>query len=74
LQFGRSFSICYDGTGWHTVAWALQFVLLLVPAVASWQRWMESGNDRDTLAIRFVLLACLPVTLALRLVEWCSLR
>ena len=74
-QYARTASICFDGSGWSIVLWTLQFATLATPLVAlrRLSRTVADGTRYlDDLSATLILLAYVPLTLALRLAEHCG--
>ena len=75
LQFTRSAQICYDGSTGSQIAWGLQLLMLGAPLLAVRRPGNPPGSERRMSGdLALVLLAYVPVTLALRLVETCGDR
>ena len=74
-QCFRAATVCHDGSGWSTVLWTVQFATLAMPLFAT-RRWGRSAaHDAphlDDVTATVILLAYVPLTLALRLAEQCA--
>jgi hypothetical protein len=71
----RAATVCHDGSGWSAVLWTVQFATLALPLLAA-HRLGRSAPHRsphpDDVSATLILLAYVPVTLALRLAEQCA--
>ena len=73
LQYARAFHACADGTGWLMSGWSLQLGLLIMPMVAVARLLRRDARETgETAAVLLILLAYVPVTLALSLAERCG--
>jgi len=74
-QYVRTAAVCFDGSSWSIMLWALQLAMLATPLVAL-RRLSRSVADGtgylDDLSATLILLAYVPLTLALRLAEHCG--
>ena len=74
-QFVRTATICFDGSGLSILLWTLQLAMLATPLLAL-RRLSRSVADGtgylDDLSATLILLAYVPLTLALRLAEHCG--
>jgi hypothetical protein len=74
-QCVRTASICHDGSGGSTLLWGLQLAMLAAP-LAVLRRLSRrvpgslAAMDDDVVAV--ILVAYVPLTLALRLAERCA--
>ena len=74
-QYVRTASVCFDGSGWGVILWTLQLAMLATPLLAlrRLSRSMADGTRYlDDLSATLILLAYVPLTLALRLAEHCG--
>jgi hypothetical protein len=69
-QYWRSAAVCYDGSGSSTLFWGLQLLMCGLPLVVVRSAHRPGAHPDDT-ALRLLLLAYVPTTLALRLAELC---
>lgn len=72
-QCTRSAGICDDGTAASRGLWALQFAMLGVPmfVLHRTRPAQQLAGGTSAVGVMLVLLAYVPVTLALRLAELC---
>jgi hypothetical protein len=71
----RTATTCHDGSGWSTVLWTVQFASLALPLFAAHRLGRPAAHDTrhlDDVSATLILLAYVPVTLALRLAEQCA--
>lgn len=70
----RTVTACHNGSGWSTVLWTVQFATLALPLVAAHRLGRPAAHPRhlDEVSATLILLAYVPVTLALRLAELCA--
>ena len=71
----RTATACHDGSGWSTVLWTVQFATLALPLVAAHRLGRPAAHHArhlDDVSATLILLAYVPVTLALRLAEQCA--
>jgi hypothetical protein len=69
-QYWRSAAVCYDGSATSTLFWGLQLLMCGLPLVVVRSVHRSGAHGGDT-AVRLLLLAYVPTTLALRLAELC---
>jgi hypothetical protein len=75
LQCVRAATACYDGSGWSAALWTVQFATLAIPLFAAHRLGRPAAPDTahlDDVSATLILLAYVPVTLALRLAERCA--
>lgn len=72
----RTATLCHDDSGWSTALWTVQFTTLALPLVAARRlgRPAHHTPHLDDVSATLILLAYVPVTLALRLAEQCAQR
>jgi hypothetical protein len=71
----RTAAACHDGSGWSTVLWTVQFATLTLPLVAAHRLGRPAAHHThhlDDVSATLILLAYVPMTLALRLAEQCA--
>ena len=71
----RTATMCHDGSGWSTALWTVQFATLALPLVAARRLGRTAAHHTphpDDVSATLILIAYVPVTLALRLAEQCA--
>ena len=75
LQCVRTATTCYDGSGWSTALWTVQFATLAMPLFAAHRLGRPAAHTAphlDDVSATLILLAYVPLTLALKLAEQCA--
>jgi hypothetical protein len=74
-QCARTARVCFDGSGWSVALWTLQFAMLVIPLLTLRRLARPAANEAPDLegaSATLILLAYVPLTLALRLGESCG--
>ena len=74
-QCARTARVCFDGSAWSIGLWALQFAMLGIPLLTLRKLARPAAHaapDLEDASVTLILLAYVPLTLALRLGEHCG--
>jgi hypothetical protein len=71
-QYARTARACADGSVASTLLWVGQFLLLAAPLAVLKRRARTPTGGADAGDLSLVLLAYVPVTVALRIAEGCA--